>query len=191
MTVPQNGLRLQLPLQLVKLRNKAGCYCTNFSTLSIKYSKVCGMAVGFQKGQPDAAFRSINNPYVDGVSITYGSPKKHLWTYAIGISEGNESKLANCPCSKFPGLSLPSFVHKNYYCESGMIQIAAGYFTDDPVWDGKNCSSENNCCADPSLPWFYCQLPLTASEDIETRICCDEASSNEDVLVRDLQLYVQ
>ena len=27
--------------------SNAGCYSTNFSTLSIPYSKVCGMAVGY------------------------------------------------------------------------------------------------------------------------------------------------
>ena len=31
-------------------------------------------------------------------------------------------------------------------------------------------------------------VPLTASEDIETRICSDETSSIEDVLVRELQM---
>ena len=38
------------------------------------------------------------------------------------------------------------------------------------------------------MPWFYRQIPLTTSEDIETHICRDEASSNEDVLVREFQL---
>ena len=63
-------------------------------------------------------------------------------------------------------------------------------YIDDPVWDGKGCSSENNCCSDPNLPWFYRQLPLTTSDDIETRLCRNEPSSLEDVLIRDLQLYI-
>ena len=64
-------------------------------------------------------------------------------------------------------------------------------YTDDPVWDGDGCSNGNSCCSEPSLPWFYHQLPLTASEDIETRICSDKTSSIEDVLVRELQMYIQ
>ena len=68
---------------------------------------------------------------------------------------------------------------------------ADGYFVDDPVWDGDGCSSDNNCCSEPSLPWFYRQIPLTASQDIETRICRDQISDNEDVLIGELQLYVQ
>ena len=49
----------------------------------------------------------------------------------------------------------------------------------------------NNCCSQPNLPWFYRQIPLSASEDIETRICHDDKSADEDVLVREFQLYVQ
>ena len=54
------------------------------STLSIPYSKVCGMAVGYQKGSTDGfaalhfSSRSIDSPYVDGVSITYGIARKHI-----------------------------------------------------------------------------------------------------------------
>ena len=173
--------------------NNAGCYSTNFSTLSIPYSKVCGMAVGYQRSYTSGFnfVMLINSPYVDGVSITYGNPRKHIWTYAIGRSDrGNESNV-NCPCSEFPGRFPTSFVHENYYCESGTMFEAEGYFVDDPVWDGKNCSDDNNCCSEPSLPWFYYQIPLAASEDIETRICRNRVSDREDVLIRELQLYVQ
>ena len=178
----------------------AGCYSANFSTLSIPYDKVCGMAVGYQSSTTDGfadfhfSKRSINDPYVDGVSITYGTPRKHVWTYASGHSDmGNylPQYPSNCPCSEFPGRLPPSFVHDNYYCESGSKVSSSGVFSDDPVWDGNNCSNDNSCCSDPSLPWFYRQIPMTASEDIETRICRDEVSSNEDVLVKQLQLYVQ
>ena len=59
----------------------------------------------------------------------------------------------------------------------GTMFNAEGYFTDDPVWDGVGCSGDNSCCSESSLPWFYRQIPLTASKDIETRICRDEGSS--------------
>ena len=151
------------------------------------------MAVGYQKDSTDAftCTRSINGPYVDGVSITHGNPRKHIWTYAIGRSDRSNINHNNCPCSVYPGTFPPSFVHENYYCESGAVLVGQGYFTDDPVWDGINCSNENNCCSDLSMPWFYHQIPLTISDDIEIRICRNEASSNEDILIRELQLYVQ
>lgn len=135
---------------------------------------------------------------MDGVSITYGSPiREHIWTYAIGYTDKHNALPkypVNCPCSRYPGRLPSSFVHDNYYCESGSLYSLsswATYLTADPVWDGKGCSSENSCCSEPNLPWFYRQIPLTANNDIEVRICCDRAFDNEGVLVRDLQLYVQ
>ena len=178
--------------------SNAGCYSTNFSTLSIPYSKVCGMAVGYQSGNTDAfaavSSQSINGPYVDGVSITYGNPRKHIWTYAIGVSDRDGSNKYCCPCSESSGQLPPSFIHDNYYCESGRLSandVLADVYPDDPVWDGDGCSDGNNCCSEPSLPWFYRQLPLAANEDIETRICRDETNSAEDVFIRELQLYIQ
>ena len=200
---PSGWNKITTPIAACIADSSAGCYSTNSTTFGVPYSKVCGMAVGYQKGRPDGFYgyqfstRSINGPYVDGISITYGIPRKHIWTYAIGISDktGVYHLTSHCPCSENIGRLPPSFVHDNYYCESGTMleRIAVGstYFTDDPVWDGDGCSSGNSCCFEPSMPWFYRQIPLTASEDIEARICHDETSNDEDVVIRELQLYVQ
>ena len=154
-----------------------GCYSSWFSTLSFSFSKVCGMAVGYQKGTTNGFYssRSINGPYVDGISITRGTPRNHIWTYGIGLASSNGD--FNCPCSRRPPLSLglpPSFVHNNYYCESGRAftstnSAESGVYTGNPVWDGKGCPINNNCCSNPSLPWFYRQISLTGSEDIEIK----------------------
>ena len=92
---PNGWRRITTPVAACRAHsNNAGCYSTHFTTYNIPYSRVCGMAVGYQKGSPDAfaalghSSRSINGPYVDGVSITYGSPaRKHIWTYAVGFSD--------------------------------------------------------------------------------------------------------
>ena len=81
-----------------------------------------------------------------------------------------------------------SFVHDNYYCESGTMTEISGISSDDPVWDGEGCIYGSSCCSEPNLPWFYYPITLTASEDIETRICHDETASDENVLVKELQL---
>ena len=176
-----------------------GCYSSNLSTLSVPYSKVCGMAVGYQKSTTDgfrvynlATSRSLDSPYLDGISITYGIPRKHIWTYAIG-HDAQYDHTSNCPCSEFAGRLPPSFVHDNYYCESGSgtTAVSNNVFTTNPLWDGKGCASGNNYCSDPSLPWFYHQIPLITSQDIETQICRDQESTDEDVLLQELQLYVQ
>ena len=85
---PSEWITLTQPLVCVASINNVngGCFSAVFSTLSIPYSKICGMAVGYQRSQTDGfaatnfPSRSINGPYVDGVSITYGNPRKHVWT---------------------------------------------------------------------------------------------------------------
>ena len=67
----------------------AGCSSVNFSTFGGLFTKVCGRAMGYQRGSTDAfaVFANlgtdINDPYVDGLSITYhdNSSRQHLWTY--------------------------------------------------------------------------------------------------------------
>ena len=66
---------------------------TFFSTQGIHYNKVCGQLSGYQYRAPDG-FNSkkvvIDSCYVDGISITYGSsPRKHIWTYANGLTSDN------------------------------------------------------------------------------------------------------
>ena len=180
--------------------DKAGCYSAHFTTYNVPYSRVCGMVVGYQKGSTDGFASlvrktSINDPYLDGVSITYGSTRKHIWSYAAGYSETFTNGVhVTCPCSLAGGTRAPSFVRDHYYCESGTNTNGVNhgsYFTSDPLWDGKGCSTSNSCCAQPNLPWFYRQIPLTSNENVEARICYDQEFSDEAVLVKEIQLYVQ
>ena len=106
--------------------SNGSCPATFYAT-SRQYSRVCGRAIGYQYGTPDAfglhaAGHMIDSYYVYGVSVTHGTPRNHIWTLAAGLSEGGFSQQYNCPCSNsshpdnvFP----PSFVGNNYYCESG------------------------------------------------------------------------
>ena len=122
------------------------------------------MVIGIQKGTPDAfgmyqgPVYSIDQPYLDGVSITCGTSRTHIWSYAAGLSENSvNNKALTCPCSRFRGKLPLSFVRDHYYCESGTTGgLSHGtYFTSDPLWDGKGCGSKNACCAQRNLPWFY------------------------------------
>jgi len=177
--------------------DNAGCYSAQFSTHQVSYSRVCGMVIGYQKGTPDgfcahiSPSKAIDSTYVDGVSITYGTPRKHIWTYAIGVNE--QGGKYSCPCSQNGGTLPSSFVHENYYCESASYinPPYEKYLTTDPVWDGKGCPSLNSCCSEPNLPWFYRQIPLTSDKNIEARICYDEVFRDEGVLVKEIKLYIQ
>ena len=106
--------------------NAAGCYPTSFSVSGVKYYKICGMARGYQKDSTDAfelfidnQRKGISNTYVDGLSITTGEFKRHVWTYASGYTDTGNTGTSPCPCAAFPGHDPPSFVGNNYYCESG------------------------------------------------------------------------
>jgi len=190
----------------------AGCYYTHFSTASTSYSKVCGKVVGYQKGSMDGFYpsaleygritevykpvsssRSLDGPYVDGISITCGSPRKHVWTYAVGNSDNGNNPLHNCPCATHPGPDPPIYVGSNFYCESGNNGLGdqATLYTEDPLWDGDGCLTGNSCCYQAGAPWFFRQFPKAVSGDVEVRICHDQNFADEGVAVEQLQLYVQ
>ena len=172
--------------------NSAGCYPTTFSVQQIGFNKICGKIQGYQKGTPDAfnvssSFPSLDNRYVDGISITIGNPRKHIWTYAAG------NGLFNCPCATYPGIAPLSFVGEHYYCGSGNTGLVdrSRYYTEDPLWDGAGCLFGNNCCTNVNQPWFFRQLVTSRQDDIEARLCTDQNLADEAVLVEQILLYVQ
>ena len=173
-----------------------GCATAHFYMKKVNYEHICGQAKGYQKGTPDAFevnTRSIDGPYVDGISITVGSPRKHVWTYAAGISDDYDySGFNNCPCATHPGPNPPVFLGNDYYCESGNVGPLdfSPYYLSDPLWDGTGCGTGNGCCSHIGMPWFYRKLPVAVAEDFEVRICKDQDHPNEDVAVEKLELYV-
>ena len=107
------------------------------------YPHTCEYARAYaSQGDPDAFANptgmartaSLSGNYVDGVSITYGTPPTHIWTYAAGASVSSNSKYG-CPCNTEPGVQPPTFVGTDYYCETGTTQ-SGSWCTNDPLWDG-------------------------------------------------------
>ena len=82
-----------------------GCSSVIFPTHGVSYSKVCGLVYGYNNISTDGFHRyaicssdcTIDQPYVDGVSITHGSPRQHIWTLAAA------HHAPNCLCSDNPG----------------------------------------------------------------------------------------
>ena len=174
------------------------CSSTNFSTNGISYQKVCGRARGYQKGKLDGFYahhnegQSIDGYYADGLLITYGNPRQHIWTYAGGFYD-DISVYYNCPCATGGGLAPPPFVGTNYYCESGGVSTSnySAYYFNDPLWDGSDCYSSTNCCTNPTQPWFYRELNESSTSDIEARICRQYFFSFGSLLIDQLELYIQ
>ena len=179
-----------------------GCVSTMFNTGEQQYRKVCGRAIGYQYGSTDAfgaisGSPTINEVYVDGLSITYGMPRQHIWTYAAAVSEVPiiAYTASNCPCASIPGTLPPSFLGDNWYCESGnpepFNQQPPNLLSNDPLWDGVDC--EGTCCSNgKSPPWFSVELPESTSDHIEARICANDPSdAYEDIFINILEIYIQ
>ena len=169
--------------------NSGSCVSVQFPSNGISYSQICGRVTGYQYHSPDAAVRSnINSYYVDGVSITRGSPRQHVWTFINGWSDSYN--INPCNCNQQP----QAFIGNNYFCESGNpTNDANQFFTSDPLWDGQGCGSlESSCCIVPGIPWFHRDYGSTTTTDyIELRVCGDEGTSNEDSPVGYYEIYIK
>ena len=144
-----------------------------FDVKGFSYEHICGEAKGYQKGNMNA-FRnyqlfSVEGAYVDGISITIGSPHKHVWTYAVGKSDDYDYGMytINCPCTTHPGNSTTAFVGNDYYCESGVAgdSDVSVYYLFNPLWDGNGCTIGSECCAQIGMPWFYRKLSVPVAND--------------------------
>lgn len=192
-TCPSNGFRLATSSRGVRYCERvnggsASCSERIFQTNGISYNKVCGRVTGIQIGDVDVfgGPNDINQPYVDGVSLTYGSPRRHIWTFV-----GSNSSIRNdCPCSTGSTRTPFDFVGQDYFCESGTNENSfAGnrVFDEDPLWDGMMCTNtEVPCCTGP--PWFYKSLVNTVSDNISFRLC---GNANEEVAFTLVEIYVQ
>ena len=173
--------------------SSSGCTSVNFPTYGVPFNKVCGRALGYQYGHTDAfntAGSSINSNYVEGLSVTHGAPRNHVWTLVAGYSK-EFSHVGNCPCASpyaSPGPAAPSFVGDSYFCESGSTGAPTSqWYLDDPLWDSQECASGSTCC-DRGGPWFNTTLSQEVSTDIEVRWCT--SVSSEDIGVEELEIYI-
>ena len=155
-----------------------GCDSVRIGTYGMRYRRVCGRFRGYQIGSTDAFSvccgsrrNTIEDAYVDGISITHGAPGKrqHIFTYASGaLSTSSTNALQfSCPCAG--GKAPPTFVGTDYYCESGFRASCkrcsfTTFFYSDVLWDGQQCDeSERGCCLQPNLPWFCKTFPTHIS----------------------------
>ena len=175
------------------------CDSLTFYTHHIPYNFVCGKAVGYGYYQPHAfyygtstGYNTIDDAYLSGLSITNKKQgqRQHIWSYAAGYYESSSST-ANCPCARYPGMTAPSFVNADFYCESGPnTTISVNWYTSNPLWDGKGCYSGSKCCSHTRAPWFFKALPEEATSDIEVRLCKPAGISIDKTAIEELEIYV-
>ena len=180
------------------------CVSVQFPSNGISYSQVCGRVVGYQYGSPDAVHsgftpnhNNLNGDYIDGVSITCGSPRQHVWSLIAGYTQlkTETSRYYTCPCFSGSVQQIQSFIGSHSFCESGNPAniLTSVLYTSDPLWDGQGCGSdETACCSVPGLPWFHRDYGSTTTTDyLELRVCGDEGTGNEDVPVGYYEIYVK
>ena len=176
------------------------CDSLNIPTSGASYQKVCGRFRGYQKGSPDAFHNfiptTLETYYVDGITVTYGLPgsRHHVFTYAASHNEIS-GEVTACPCTGDGDSAPTSIVGSDYYCESGNLgpnYVATEVYSADVLWDGEQCGgNEDTCCSPANLPWFCKTFLIPISKDLEIRICTDESTTNENVLIEKFELYIQ
>ena len=179
-----------------------GCTSVFFDTLGFSYNKVCGQVIGVQFGEPNAFrpyFRNRNlmleDPFVDGVILTYGlAPRTHIWTFVAAESESEYDDEA-CPCTRtdvsYEGL-VPPFIGEDYFCDTGSwSRPSEVYYTDNLLWDGKGCGPTSSCCTWRDPPWFCKVLTQQTTDWLELRVCTDSSSSDEQILLELIEIYIQ
>ena len=163
------------------------CIGVTFSSSDTTYSNVCGQAVGYATGDPDAFLRfgqtgsGIDDAYLEGMSVTHGQPRQHIWSFTAGFYAAG-SPAIRCPCDNPDRAQAPlppSFVGDNYFCDGS---------NNGALWDAIDCTSP--CCTFNSPPLFNVALPTSTTDDIEVRLCSDENVQNEGTHLRLLKLYV-
>ena len=182
--------------------SSASCDSATFSVNGAQYNRVCGRVIAYQIGSPDAFYpgvndgQSIDSYYLDGISITHGSPRQHIWSFAASPTEIYHLSSRICPCSntQLANTNPPSFVGSDYFCETsdtGDCCREGHFFAGDPLFDGQGCGSNSTCCSFNNPPWFSKQLSTTTTNSIEVRVCSNEGTSVDDVPFQILEIYIQ
>ena len=149
-----------------------GCDSVVFPVHGVEYNYVCGRAVGYSFYYPVGIYyetSSIEYYYLSGLSITHGAPgsRNHIWSYAAGLPY-------RCPCTAHPSRRLFTSdpVGDHYYCDTAaQYYPKEEWYTDNALWDGKDCYPGSKCCDNERLPWFWRTLPQETSDDVEVRWC--------------------
>ena len=167
----------------------AGCSSITYSTNGNSYSQVCGTIHGSYFGDPDGfkSFSSIRSKsadtplisnYVDGISLTHGSMKEHhIWTLSAIVNFATNPTDICSVCAS----NKPSYVGMDYSCDVVGTQKCGIGCSPRQIWASGQCIGSNT---------FYKNLTQLTYDDIEMRVCTDQAEGDEDIYLSFVELYV-
>ena len=180
------GIRTEWPSSCRRALEESGCSSVYFDPGDIPYSRVGGRVRARQSGQPDG-FQDFNGPrfrgevslednYVDGISLTYGDEgnRTHIWTFAASVN----TRRGGCAvCNR----ERPDFIGDHYSCELLELCNQGTVCNSNLLWDGGQCVGGES---------FFRDLPGPTTEQIEMRVCREQDRRDEDILVTEVELYV-
>ena len=197
---PQGLREIQTPIRTCGRAHTSRESCSSVTITTRDYptySRVCGRAKAYQKDLVSSFWgynidgRTLHGAYVDGLSITHGTQRSHIWTFAAGryqITSGSDSRL-RCPCYEGNTYGAPPFIGNDYFCESGAYSAQLlNFHSSNPLWDGEGCISDNSCCKFNHPPWFMKTLPVPTNDNIEMRLCLENMAA--DIAIEQVELYV-
>src|SRR5690606_32420480 len=152
------------------------------------YSEVRGFVRAYASGGTDA-FRdtgpNAEGLYLDGIAITVGSPRRHVFAFASGVSDafGPGYPGSECPCEGGP--QPPLFVGDAYRCESARASVdAAGtrdWDHDDVLFDGEDIDAETCVNSPESHPDFSAVIGGPTTEVLEVHVMQSQDPADEDL----------
>ncbi|MCC7110692.1 MAG: hypothetical protein IT382_15470 [Deltaproteobacteria bacterium] len=162
------------------------------------FTEVRGTVRALGAGGSDA-FRdqapSASERYLDGVALTVGTPRRHLFAFAHGLSDGfgTDSPASECPCAG--GTSPPTFVGGAYLCEAPRASVLPDgtrlYDNDDVLFDGLLIDDPGCVGAPESAPEFQVALGASSDEALELHVMQSQAPSDEDLAIVAVELWVR
>ena len=171
------------------------------------YSRVCGRIEAYVFGGPDGfdgyrqdTSRTLSENFMDGVTLYYGNPPAHIWTFVAGVSESPESQQQPprfCPCDRPDAAAhVAPYIEQDYFCESRNDPYPVSgserlrFYADDKLWDGENCLETSNCCEQNRPPYFVKTLDGPTSEDIVASLCLKNVARGSNIAVEIMEIYV-
>ena len=153
-----------------------------FDAFGITWTELGGRGTGWQYASCDAFGdnppSNIEDTYGDVVSFTIGAPgsREHLFSYVCGFGT-NGSDDSNCPSGP-GGAPSPGFVGGDYLCDTGNQSGSGPSGTWQPgvMWDNV---------------WWQSSANASTTDDVEGRLIATSSSSDEDLAVGTLELYVR
>ena len=176
-------------------RSPTGVICSSitYSTQANSYSQVCGTIHGSYYGDPDGfdshskdttirttppAITPLNGNYVDGISLTHGNMNEHhIWTLSAIVNFATNPADICSVCAS----NKPSYVGMDYSCDVLGTRACKSGCSPRQIWGTGQCIGNNT---------FYKNLINSTSDDIEMRVCTDQAEDDEDIFLSFVELYV-